>query len=78
MLLAASLFFTAVAAHPAHYAVPPPPWGLALAGLAVFTLFWLYAARDLDRHPGPGASRGREVTGRPWAPSRRGRGPGSR
>ncbi len=73
-LLAAFLFLLYVAVNPAHYAAPPPPWGLALAGLAVFLAFWLYAARDLERSAGPDTARGRGVTGRPSAAGRRGRG----
>ncbi len=76
-LLAGFLFLLYVAVNPAHYAVPPPPWGLALAGLAVFLLFWLYAARDLERSTGPDPLRGRP-TPRPWASGPRGRGPRSR
>lgn len=76
-LLLGSLFLLYVALNPAHYAIPPPPWGLGLIGAGLALLLWLYAARDLERGAGGGAGRGR-ATGRPSASSRPGRAPRSR
>lgn len=66
LTLGGFLFVAYVVLNPADYARPPPPWGLVLAGLAVFLGFWLYAARDLERLEGPGTERGR-ATGRPFS-----------